>query len=164
MLRREYLPFLGPLSYHTKNQLTKLLNRTYPQLNLQFIFTNKQTIGSLFPYKDKIPSHLQSFVVYKYTCRCSAAEYIGQTMCNFAKRVAEHRGVSERTGARLGDPPYSAIREHARKNHHDIDPDNFTIIGTARNRQSLNILESLHIKFKKPTLNRQLDTENLITI
>ena len=158
------LPFLGPLSYHTKKQLSKLLNRTHPQLNLQFIFFNKQTIGSLFPFKDRVPSHLQSFVVYQYRCSCAAAQYVGQTSCNFAKRIAEHRGVSERTGARLSDPPYSAIREHARLRHHDIDPENFNIIGTARNHQELNILESLHIKFKQPSLNRQLDTENLITI
>ena len=61
-------------------------------------------------------------------------------------------------------PPFSAIREHALRHHHDIDPENFKIIGTAKNQLALNILEGLHIKFKQPSLNRQLDTEKLITI
>ena len=92
------LPYLGPFSYLTKKLLPKLLSHAYPQLDIQFVFTNKKTIGSLFSCKDKIPRDLQSFVVYEYNCRCSAASYIGQMTCNLAKRIAEHRGLSERTG------------------------------------------------------------------
>ena len=158
------LPYLGSFSYHLKKFLHKLLSHAYPQLDLQFVFTNKKTIGSLFTYKDKIPRDLQSFVVYQYNCSCSAASYIGQTTCNLAKRIAQHRGLSERTGARLDSSPYSAIREHACKYHHEIDPEAFRILSTAKDRQTLNILESLHIKLKQPTLNRQLDTEMLITV
>ena len=158
------LPFLGPFSFHIKKLLLKLLTPAYPQINFQFIFTNKNTIGNLFTYKDKIPSALQSFVVYEYRCHCSVASYVGQTACNFAKRVADHQGISARTGAPLASPPFSAIKEHCRKRHHAINPDAFNIIATAKNQQSLNILEALHIRFKHPTLNRQLDTEKLITI
>ena len=117
----------------------------------------------LFPYKDKIPAPLQSFVVYEYVCHCSVAKYIGQTTCNFATRVAQHQGISERTGARLADPPFSAIREHSRHKHHAINPDSFRIIATAKNKQDLDILEALHIKCKHLSLNTQLETEKLIT-
>ena len=158
------LPFLGPFSYHIKKSLTKLLTHAYPQINFRFIFTNTTTIRTLFPYKDKIPSRLQSYAIYEYRCHCSVATYVGQTTRNLAERIAEHQGISVRTGAPLAPPPFSAIREHSRKYHHAIDPDAFRIIDTAKNRSNLDILESIHIKFKRPSLNRQTDTEKLKVI
>ena len=157
------LPFLGPFSFHIKKLLIKLLSPAYPQLDLQFIFTNKTTIATLFPYKDRIPAQLQSLVVYEYRCHCSVATYVGQTTCNLASRIAGHQGISDRTGVPLASPSFSAIREHSRKRHHAINPDSFKIIDTAKNPLHLDILEALHIKFKRPTLNIQTDTEKLIT-
>ena len=157
------LPYLGALSYHIRNQLNKLLTPAYPQLSIKYVFTNKQTIGSLFPHKDKIPPPLQSFVTYSYKCRCSAT-YVGMTTCNLAKRIAEHRGVSARTGKALADKPLSAIREHATHKRHPIDPNAFTIIGSARTKGALMTLESIQIKLLRPSLNIQSDTSQLLTI
>ena len=157
------LPFLGPLSFHTRKLLSKLLSTAYPQLSIKFIFTNKFTIGSLFPFKDKIPPLLQSFVIYEYRCRCSAT-YVGKTSCNLGKHVAEHRGLSERTDKERGSKQHSSIREHAHKYRHNIEPESFSIIGTANSPHALDILEMLHIKFRKPSLNLQTDTDRLITI
>ena len=155
------LPFLGPLSYNIRNQLNKLLTPAYPQLTIKYVFTNKLTIGSLFPFKDKIPRPLQSFVIYSYKCRCSAT-YVGKTTCNLAKRIAEHRGVSARTGTDLPSKTYSAIREHAEAKGHPIDPDAFSVIGTARTKGALASLESIQIKLIRPNLNTQTDAEVLI--
>ena len=101
--------------------------------------------------------------VYEYQCLCNAT-YVGRTTCNLGKRIAEHRGVSERTNKVRGDQQHSAIRDHAEKKGHPIDPEAFRVIGTAKNSSSLDILEMLHIKFKRPSLNLQTDTEKLITI
>ena len=117
----------------------------------------------LFPYKDKIPKFLQSYVIYEYSCRCSAS-YVGQTTGNLGKRIAEHKGISERTSKVRGTQLHSAIRDHSEKYHHPIDPESFKVIGTAKNDTSLDILEMLHIKFRRPSLNLQTDTEKLITI
>ena len=157
------LPFLGPLSYSIRKQLRKVLIPAYPHLNIQYVFSNKFTIASLFPFKDKVPMHLQSLVVYQYKCRCSAT-YVGMTACNLGKRMAEHEGVSERTGSAKQNKLHSAIRDHSRKHHHPFDRDHFTILSTAANKYSLAILEAIFIKINKPSLNRTQDTEQLITI
>ena len=157
------LPYLGPLSYNIRNQLTKLLSPSYPQLSIRYVFTNKSTIGSLFPYKDKIPLPLQSFVIYRYTCCCSAT-YVGKTTCNLAKRIAEHIGVSERTGMEKGTKQFSAIRDHAELKNHRINPDAFDVIGSARSKAALAILESIQIKLSQPTLNVQSDTAKLYIV
>ena len=157
------LPFLGPLSYHMRKQLKKLLNPAYPHLNFQYVFSNKLTIASLFPFKDKVPMHLQSYVVYQYKCRCSAT-YVGMTTCNLGKRMAEHEGVSERTGEAKQTKLHSAIRDHSRQHQHPFERERFTILSSTRNKYSLAILEAIFIKINKPSLNRTQDTEQLITI
>ena len=80
------------------------------------------------------------------------------------KRMAEHQGVSDRTGTERGSKLHSAIRDHAEESGHPFDLEAFKIIGSARNSASLDILEMLNIKFKRPSLNLQTDTEKLITI
>ena len=83
-----------------------------------------------------------------------------------AKRIAEHRGVSERTGKALSQSsrPSSAIREHALKKRHPVDPNNFAIIGSARSKGALAILESIQIKLFKPSLNVQTDAAKLFIV
>ena len=106
------LQYLGPLSFHLRRNLRKLLTPCYPQTDLRFIFTNNNTIKSLFPYKDRIPDHLQSNIIYQFDCvRCNSnVSYIGQTSCNLAKRIAEHKGLSERTGKKRKSETLSSIR------------------------------------------------------
>ena len=106
---------------------------------------------------------LQSFVIYEYSCSCSAT-YVGKTTCNLAKRIAEHRGLSERTNKERAVKQHSAIRDHAEEHGHIINPNAFKIIGPGNTHSSLSILEMLNIKFRKPSLNLQTDTDKLITI
>ena len=86
------------------------------------------------------------------------------TTCNMAKRIAEHRGVSERTGKALSNRPVSAIKQHAIQTRHPIDPRNFSIIGSARSKGALAILESIQIKLLQPSLNVQADAAKLVIV
>ena len=160
------LEYLGPLSFHLRKNLRKLLVPCYPQIDFRFIFTNSNTIKNLFPYKDRIPDLLQSNVIYQYDCiRCNSdVSYIGQTSCNLAKRIAEHEGISERTGAERKSPPASAIREHCQKFHH-LPPDksSFKIISRCK-QQELTTIEAIYITLHKPPLNKQLVHEQLLTL
>ena len=161
------MQYLGPLSFHLRKNLRKLLTPLFPQIDFRFIFTNNYTIRSLFRYKDQIPDNLQSNVIYQFDCvRCTSnVSYIGQTTCNLAKRIAEHQGVSERTGKVRGSAPYSSIREHCVKEHHEPpDVTNFKIIGRTRNKFDLGILEAILISMHKPSLNKQLQHEYLLTL
>ena len=167
--RKLYVKFqyLGPLSFHLRKNLRKLLNTCYPQIDFRFVFVNGNTIKNLFPYKDRIPDLLQSNVIYQYDCvRCNSdVSYIGQTTCNLAKRIAEHEGISERTGAKRGSPPASKIREHCQEKHKSPpDKSGFKIIARAMNSHELGLIEAIYITLHKPTLNKQLIHETLLTL
>ena len=97
--------------------------------------------------------------------RISNVSYIGQTTCNLNKRIAQHRGVSERTGKIRKSAVQSSIRDHCLKKHNEPPEEaNFRIIDKAKTKQDLGILEAIHITFQKPCLNKQLVHDNLLTL
>ena len=157
------LPFLGPLSFHTRNLLQKVLAPAYPQMDIRYVFTNSNTIGSLFPFKDKLPDALQSFVCYHYQCIICKNDYVGKTTCNLGKRIAEHRGISERTGKGKSGIINSAIYDHQRDTRHPIQDSAFKIIGKARSKNELLTLEAMNIRAMKPKLNVQSSSFALFT-
>ena len=118
---------------------------------------------NLFPFKDRIPDTLQSLVCYKFQCTICKNEYVGLTTCNLHKTIADHMGISERTGRRC-QKPHSAIYEHQQKTNHPINPTDYKIIGRANHPQELEILEALNIKLLRPKLNIQQENINLYTI
>ena len=148
------LPFLGHHSYSLRNSLQSLFKFHYPQINVRIILSNKNTIGSLFPTKDRVPFTLRSNVIYKYQCEsdeCSSS-YIGSTTRRLGERVCEHLGVSFLTGARLSNAR-SSILDHSRDTGHPILKDSFKIIGGCKADDNILLLESVFIKYMRPTLN-----------
>ena len=142
---RNFLPFL-------KQILTKHFNCLNPKLVLR----NQRTIGSLFRFKDTVPSLMRSLVVYKYTCpRCNLGTYVGSTKRMLKVRIDSHRGISHRTGSTLNKKEFSNIREHANRCKSTISYDDFDIVTQAPDEASLFILESLCIKQLVPSLNNQ---------
>ena len=113
-------------------------------------------LGSLFPYKDRLPNLMRSLVVYMFTCpRCNLGKYVGATKRMLKVRIDSHRGVSHRTGSSLQTKEFSNVREHCRECRTSFSYDNFEIVGYAPNDYSLPILESLIIKQLVPSLNSQ---------
>ena len=120
------------------------------------ILKNPKTIGSLFRFKDTLPTLMRSLVVYRYSCpRCNLGTYIGSTKRMLKVRADSHRGVSHRTGINLKRKEFSNIRDHAYKCKTRISYENFEIVAQATDQTSLLILESLSIKQLVPTLNNQ---------
>ena len=157
------LPFLGHHSYVLRNNLQALFKLHFPQLNVRIILSNKNTIGSLFPTKDKISLDLRSNVIYKYTCEASdecVSSYIGATTRRLKERICEHLGVSFLPGNKLSDPK-SAILDHSRNTGHPILKDSFKIIGGCRADDSIFILESVFIKYHRPNLNNMESSYSL---
>ena len=157
------LPYLGPLSFHIRNQLCKLLTSSYPQLDFRYVFTNKNTVGNLFPFKDKIPEGLHSFITYEFKCAVCNDSYIGQTTCNFDKRISDHLGKSEWTGRECKKSP-TAISEHRKTTSHPTQPSDFKIIGRAPSGLQLDVLEAIQIALFKPKLNIQVQAAKLYTL
>ena len=150
------LPYFGPLSEKLKNELYKYLSKVFPYIKFSFVFKNDFKLCNLFNYKDRLPVHLKSCVIYSYSCTQASvpASYIGCTKRRLNDRVLEHAGLSVRTYKPLSKPFYSNILEHSLKCKCKINLDSFKILATSRrNELDLNILESLYITKLKPTLN-----------
>ena len=149
------LPYLGTHGEKLKKEITELIEKIYPQVDLCLALVNPFTIGSLFPYKDRMPMMLKSSVVYKYCCaHCASGTYVGSTTRAAYMRISEHRGRSYRTNTLLKTPTKSSIREHALKCKQGISDGEFTILAQeGASEINLRILESLFIIRERPSLN-----------
>ena len=127
------------------------------------IFTNVRTIECLFRYKDEVPTPVRSNIVYKYTCGICHSTYLGETTRHFKTRVAEHRGISSRTGLPFVNASKSNIYSHFLRTSHDILPDNFSIIQSAKDYE-LKTAESIAIHKLKPSLNEMLSSSPLFIL
>ena len=156
------LPFYGPESYKMRNSLILCLKNSFNHVNFRIVLSNPYKIGSFLKFKDKIPSDVQSRVIYEYKCSSCNARYIGSTCRAFKTRRLEHLGRSIHTGRPITNPSFSNIREHAEQENHPLSQANFKIIRSMPDKTSLLIAESLHIKFNNPSLNNHATSFPLI--
>ena len=84
------LPYIGNLSHHIKNTLSKLCKEFCKEnFNIKLVFESLK-IKNYFSYKDPIPDDLKSFLVYKFTCASCNSSYISETCSHFKTRTEEH--------------------------------------------------------------------------
>ena len=138
-----------------RTKFQRLIKLFFPMARLRVVFKPTARFSSFFSCKDVTPEALRSIVVYKYCCAGCNACYIGQTSRHLATRIAEHKGVSVRTGQPLSCPSFSAVRTHASVSGHGGGAfGHFEILDNARNKYDLGIMESLYIQRFMPSLNR----------
>ena len=147
------LPFTGNHGLLVRNRLIRLYRHFFPMASLRIVFVPSFKLRNWFRFKDEIPHLLQSRVVYEFSCAGCNARYVGQTARHLHTRIAEHCGLSPRTGGPVMLPQFSAIREHCNHTGHPLERSLFSIIARARNKLDLSILESLAIKNRVPKLN-----------
>ena len=144
------LPYIGNLSHHIKNKLSKLCKEFCKEnFNIKLVF-NSFKIKNYFSYKDPIPDDLKSFLVYKFTCASCSSSYIGETCRHFKTRIEEHIKKDNK----------SHIFKHLHSTTTCFDSYNslcFKIIDKAISKFDLKIKEVLHINWRKPNLNAQQD-------
>ena len=142
------LPFIGNLSHHIKNKLSKLCKEFYKEsFNIKLVF-NSLKIKNYISYKDPIPNDLKSFLVYKFTCASCSSSYIGETCRNFKTRIEKHIKKGNK----------SHIFKHLHSSAIYFDSYNslcFKIINKPNSKFDLKIKETLHINWRKPNLNAQ---------
>ena len=155
------LPYLGNMSHSLSKNLMKLIRSNYSTVEIRVIFTNINSIGKFFSFKDRIPVSLRSSIVYHYKCGSCNASYIGKTSRNLSLRIDEHKGISFRTKRPLKSPMQSAIREHSSNHDHPILNENFQILDNSNLSNNLDILESVWIWKKRPTLNEYLSSTDI---
>ena len=144
------------------SELVNLCRKFYPQLDVKLIFKNRLSVGSFFKSKDRIPKLLQSNLVYSYTCGQCNATYYGETSRHLKTRIAEHKGLSNRTGKPITNPSHSSIRDHSISTNHDINSECFKIVFRC-DRSNLKISESILINHDYPSLNN-METSTCLNI
>ena len=84
------LPYIGNLSHHIENKLSKLCKKSCREnFNIKLVF-NSFKIKNYFAYRDPIPNDLKSFLVCKFTSASCSSSYIGETSRYFKTRIQEH--------------------------------------------------------------------------
>ena len=83
------LPCLGRFSTVVQSKIRRLVNRYCNDLDIKLVFTTFK-LRNLFSVKDSVPRELRSRVIYRFTCACCNACYIGETGRHFSTRVREH--------------------------------------------------------------------------
>ena len=148
------LPYIGNLSDHIKNKLSKLCKESCKEnFTIKLVF-NSFKLKNYFSYKDPIPDDLKSFLVYKFICASCSSSYIGETCCHFKIRIEEHIKKDNK----------SHIFRHLQSTTTYFDSYNsfcFKIIDKTNSKFDLKIKEALHINWRKPNLNAQQNLKAL---
>ncbi|CAF0735031.1 unnamed protein product [Brachionus calyciflorus] len=95
----------------------------------------------------------KSLVVYNIKCKNCEANYIGKCKRILSYRISEHKKSSE-----------SSCCQHESNTRHTMDYDNIEIIDKADTDMKLRIKELLHILKRKPSLNKQLNSQSYYEI
>ena len=142
------LRYIGKLSHHIKNQLSKLCREFCKEnFNIKLVF-NSLKIKNFCSYKNPIPDVLKFFLVYEFTCDSCISSYTGETNRHFKTRIEEH--IKKESKFR--------IFKHLHSTRTCFDSYNslsFKIIHKANNKFDLKIKETSHINGRKPNLNVQ---------
>ena len=99
--------------------------------------------------KNFMPQSLRSSVIYKFSCAECNFVYVGETSQHLSTRVREH----------LCSDKSSHIFKYLKssdKSRRSFGDNSLTVLDTASTYNQLKIIESLHIVWEKPILNKQV--------
>ena len=136
--------------YH--KSVSESLKKTCNKHGIQVYFKGGRTIKSLLMApKDKDPILKKSGVIYRFKCGrvdCDE-EYIGESSRTFAERFKEHHKAP------------SPIFDHSNISGHQVNIDNFNIVGREDLNLSRTIKEALYIRVNNPFLNKNIGKYHL---
>ena len=105
------LPYIGNLSYHIKNKLSKLSKEFCKQnFNIKLVCSSLK-IKNCFSYKDPISNDLTSILVYKHTRASCSSSYIGETCRHFKTRIEEY--IKKDNKSHIFKHLHSILLQHA---------------------------------------------------
>ena len=132
--------------------LSESIKRSCSRFGVQVHFKGGLTIKDLLMApKDKDHILKKSGVIYKYTCdkvECDE-EYIGESARLFAERFKEHQKAP------------SPIHDHSIRSGHEVNIENFSIIGREDQNLTRTIKEALYIRVNNPSLNKNIGKYHL---
>ena len=122
------LPYLGTFSLNLRKRLYKSVSKSLPQCNIKVIFQSKNRLSSFFKFKDSIPSHLRSHLIYKFQCSNCNITYYSETERHLKVRAGEHISMSPLTGKRVNNNKKSSVKDHCLLSGHVCSFEDFTVI------------------------------------
>ena len=117
------------------------------------IFFSSFKVGDLFGVEESVPKYLGSFVVYRFTCSCCNASYIGETTRHPTMRIKEHL----KTDSKAHIFNYLSTKELC-------NTECFEIIGSTTSSYILKLKGMIHIIWGKPSLNKRVKQVNIYLI
>ncbi|KAG0724643.1 hypothetical protein GWK47_040173 [Chionoecetes opilio] len=126
-------------------------------LHLFYIFLAYGALGGLYSaHQSSAGLEPVRLVVYLTMCQLlpmfPSSSFTAYTKRHLTTRIAEHRGLSHRTGKPVSKPPFSAIRDHSEASGHPITNQDFNILHTSSHDSTRWICESLLTHHHKPSL------------
>ena len=156
------LLYLGNMSQIVKTKLTKTMSKYMKFCKLRVIFQTNNRLKNYFCYKDFVPETLRSSLICKFSCGSCTASYIGKTYRHFKVRVSEHQGLSPRTGRPVKGTLSTSVNDHMLVCDHKVVHEDFKFLGKESGRYFLELKESLFIKRDRPSLNKNLYSQELL--
>ena len=80
---------------------------SFKTVKLKVVFETANDIGKCFPFKESLPKHMQSHVVYHLKCLDCDADYIGKT-----SRQIHRKKIYHKSGSKNEDTYDSSCFEH----------------------------------------------------
>ena len=130
------LPYIGKYSNIAQKKIQNLVKTFCKDIDVKVVLTPFK-ISSKFSYKDPLPFHLQSFIVYKFICANCKVCHVGETTRHFITRINEH----------LQKDPKSNIFKHLQESHASnsvCNKDCFSVIDRATTECQLKMKEAMH--------------------
>ena len=142
------LPYTDKYSNIAQKKIQNLVKTFCKGIDVKVVLTPFK-ISNKFSYKDPLPFHLQSFIVYKFICANYKVCYVGETTRHFITIINEH----------LQKDTKSCIFKHQQESRACIsvcNKDCFSVIDQATTEYQLKMKEAMHIKWIRPKLNKQV--------
>ena len=154
-------PFMRKMSALVKSGLVRSLHKRLPFCKVKIVFKTSDRLTNYFSFKDVVLEPLRSCQIYNFTCGSYNALYIGKTFKHMKVRVSEHQGISPRTGKHLKGTLSTSVRDRMLDCNHVVAWDDFKVLGKETNHWLLEIKESLFIKRDRPSLNKNIYSQEL---
>ena len=157
------LPFLGKTTDSIRRVIKQINKQYIPDKDIIVFFKPGKRISNFFSIKDRTPLEMRSHIVYEYKCPRCQSSYIGETIRHLRQRAAEHRGVSHLTDRPVKSLVHSRIRDHCTQcQGSECSLLNFKILATGCSEYELLIKERLLIDSKKPAINGNIGSFELL--
>ena len=152
---------MGKMSALVKSGLVRSLDKRLPFCKVKIVFKTSNRLTNYFSFKDVVSEPLRSCQIYNFTCGSCNASYITKIFRHMKVRISEHQGISPQTGKHLKGTLSTFVRDHMLGCNRVVAWDDFKVLGRESNHWLLEIKESLFIKRDRPSLNKNIYSQEL---